>query len=569
MRDAIAVARELETPARFPVVIAGGGRLVGLSTAAFLANHGVAALVIERMRGGSPLPRAAHFHLRTLELLRVIGVEDEVKRQSERDFVPEGAIISMDALAGEKLADIVPSLNVGVDAALSPCRRLFVTQPGLETILRRRASEAGATVLEGREVVAVEQDADGVSVVVRDVDSGAEQRMRTQYLVGADGAHSTVREAADIPFDGRGVFSNSITIYFTADLSPQMLGKPLSVVYVNNPVFGGFFRLAKDCQSGFLVVNTVGDPRTNPDAANAAKDTSVERMTELVRVGAGVPDLDVRIDGVARWRSSSDVARRYRQRRILLAGDAAHVMPPNGGFGGNTGVQDAYDLAWKLALVVKGVAGSALLSTYDSERRPVGKFTVEQAYTRYVTRTAPYLGATDLQPFVADLEIELGYIYRSPAILAGERGAGEVDRPGHGDPRLTRAVPGSRAPHLWLDGDRGRCSTLDLFGRSFVLLAATDGEAWCEAAPAAAATLPGVSLDTYRVGGAGLAVRDGSFVEAYDVSSAGAVLVRPDGFVAWRARTAAGRPTDVVASALQTALMGEEGAMSLGAVHGL
>jgi 2-polyprenyl-6-methoxyphenol hydroxylase-like FAD-dependent oxidoreductase len=539
-----------------PVVIAGGG-LVGMASAAFLAQHGVAALVVERMRGESPLPRAAHFHLRTLELLRSIGVEEDVKRQSELDFVPEGAIVSMDSLAGRKLADIIPSLNVGVDDMLSPCRRLFVTQPGLEAILRRRATDAGARVMEGSEVAGVEQDDDGVTVVVRDVDSGAGRRLRASYLVGADGAHSTVRAALQIPFDGRGVFSNSLTIYFTADLAPQMLGKPLSVVYVNNSVLGGFFRLAKDCQSGFLVVNTVGDPRTNPDAANAAEDTSVERMIELVRAGAGVPDLDVRIDGVARWRSSSDVARRYHDGRVLLAGDAAHVMPPNGGFGGNTGVQDAYDLAWKLALVVDGVAPPALLSTYDAERRPVDKFTVEQAYTRYVTRTAPYLTATDLQPFVADLEIELGYIYRSPAILADEsevsEGSDDDDQSGHGDPRLTRAMPGSRAPHLWLERDARRRSTLDLFGRDFVLLAGPDGAAWCDAAPAAA--VPGVRLVAYRVGDAELAVPDDSFTEAYDVSRTGVVLVRPDGFVAWRARVASSGPVESLAAALRAALM--------------
>jgi 2-polyprenyl-6-methoxyphenol hydroxylase-like FAD-dependent oxidoreductase len=539
-----------------PVVIAGGG-LVGMASAAFLAQHGVAALVVERMRGESPLPRAAHFHLRTLELLRSIGVEEDVKRQSELDFVPEGAIVSMDSLAGRKLADIIPSLNVGVDDMLSPCRRLFVTQPGLEAILRRRATDAGARVMEGSEVAGVEQDDDGVTVVVRDVDSGAGRRLRASYLVGADGAHSTVRAALQIPFDGRGVFSNSLTIYFTADLAPQMLGKPLSVVYVNNSVLGGFFRLAKDCQSGFLVVNTVGDPRTNPDAANAAEDTSVERMIELVRAGAGVPDLDVRIDGVARWRSSSDVARRYHDGRVLLAGDAAHVMPPNGGFGGNTGVQDAYDLAWKLALVVDGLAPPALLSTYDAERRPVDKFTVEQAYTRYVTRTAPYLTATDLQPFVADLEIELGYIYRSPAILADEsevsEGSDDDDPSGHGDPRLTRAMPGSRAPHLWLERGARRRSTLDLFGRDFVLLAGPDGAAWCDAAPAAA--VPGVRLVAYRVGDAELAVPDDLFTEAYDVSRTGVVLVRPDGFVAWRARVASSGPVESLAAALRTALM--------------
>src|SRR5262249_3803239 len=184
---------------------------------------------------------------------RQAGIEDEVKRKSEEEFLPEGAIIAMDSLAGRKLADIIGSLNAGVEA-VSPCRRLFITQPGLEPVLRRRALEAGAAVLDGQEVVGFEQEVGGVTVTARDVDSGREQVFRTQYFIGADGAHSPVRDALGIPFEGRGVFSNSITIYFEADLAPLMLGKPISVIYINNPEFGGFFRLSKDCQSGFLAI---------------------------------------------------------------------------------------------------------------------------------------------------------------------------------------------------------------------------------------------------------------------------------------------------------------------------
>ena len=532
-----------------PVVIAGGG-LVGLSTAMFLADHGVASLVVERLRGGSPLPRAAHFHLRTLELFRAAGIEDAVKEQSEKEFVPEGAIVAMDSLSGRKLADIIPSLNVGVDDALTPCRRLFVSQPGLEPILRAKALTAGAVVLEGHEVIGAEQDDEGVTVTVRDVDRGAEQTRRGRYLVAADGAHSTMREALEIPFDGRGTFSNSITIYFTADLWPQLGGKPLGVIYINNPTFGGFFRLDKACQAGFLVVNTVGDPATNPDAANAAADTSEERLIELVRIGAGVADLPVRIDGLARWRASSDVARRYQDGRIFLAGDAAHVMPPNGGFGGNTGILDAYDLAWKLAFVVKGLADPRLLETYEAERRPVGVLTVEQAYSRYVTRTAPYLGATDYQPIAADLEVELGCLYRSPAISADAD-----DGAPHADPRETRARPGSRAPHLWVTRDNRRISTLDLFGRGFVLLVGEGSAGWREAADVASGSHPGVELELHGIGGPDLPLVDGSFSDAYDVSETGAVLVRPDGIVAWRARAGSPEERAALAEAVSAALM--------------
>jgi 2-polyprenyl-6-methoxyphenol hydroxylase-like FAD-dependent oxidoreductase len=531
-----------------PVLIAGGG-LVGLSAAMFLASHGIASLAVERLRGGSALPRAAHFHLRTLELFRAAGVEDQVRRQSEKEFLPEGAIVMMESLAGRKLADIIPSLNEGVEA-VSPCRRLFITQPGLEPILRARAEKAGARVLDGHEIVAVAEDADGVSVTARDVESGRERAFRARYLIGADGAHSRVRELCGIPFDGRGVFSNSITIYFTADLAPQLLGKPVSVIYINNPAFGGFFRVEKDCQSGFLVVNTVGDPKTNPDAANAAADVSEQRLIEFIRTGAGVPDLPVRIDGVARWRATSDVARRYQHGRVFLAGDAAHLMPPNGGFGGNTGVHDAHNLAWKLALVLKGVAGPKLLDTYEAERRPIGKFTVEQAYARYVTRTATYLGAKDYEPVAPDFNVELGHVYHSSAVLA-DGGDGRL----HDDPRQTLGRPGTRAPHLWLERDGRRLSTLDLFGRAFVLLAGREGAAWRYAATDAAREFPGLELEAHVVGLGRLGDPRGKFAEAYGVTAAGAALVRPDGVVGWRAKAASRDPVAEMAGALRAVLM--------------
>ena len=292
------------------------------------------------------------------------------------------------------------------------------------------------------------------------------------------------------------MFSNSITIYFHADLGPQLLGKQLSVIYINNATLGGFFRMDKDCKSGFLAVNTVGDPKKDPKAAaDAAADISEARLIEFVRAGAGIPDLPVKIDGVARWRATSDVARKFRDGRVFLAGDAAHLMPPNGGFGGNTGIHDAHNLAWKLALVLKGLAGPALLDTYEAERKPVGKFTVEQAYTRYVTRTAPYLGAKDFEPVANDFNIELGYLYCSPAICA-ENGEDKV----HDDPRQTFGRPGSRAPHLWLERDGKPVSTIDMAGSAFVLLAGPEGEAWCGAARNAAARA-GVALAAHRIGG--------------------------------------------------------------------
>ena len=517
-----------------PVLIAGGG-LVGLSAAAFLAHQGIRSLTIERLAASSPLPRAAFFHMRTLEMFRGLGIEDAVRTQSAKEFVPEGAIIAMETLAGRKLADIIPNLNEGVDV-LSPCRRLFLNQPTLEPILRECARAGGASIVQGAEIIDVHQDSGGVSLTIRKIDDKSTREVRGDYLIAADGAHSRIRAALGIDSEGRGAFSNSLTIYFTADLSPYVGDKAWSLIYVNNPRLRGFFRLNRAATAGFLGVNVVGDPALDPEAAvNAATDVSEARLIELVRAGVG-KDLPVRIDGYSRWRATASVARKLHDGRIFIAGDAAHLMPPNGGFGGNTGIHDAHNLAWKLALVIKGHAGAGLLDTYETERRPVAVFTVEQAFSRYVARTAPWLAArVQPEPLVDDLHIELGCLYNSPLGV-------------HADPRNTGGVPGSRAPHLWLESQGKRISTIDLAGR-YVLLAGATGSAWVDAAKDLTRGFGGVPLDAYCIG-RDLADPEHRFPAAYGISNSGASLVRPDGFVAWNSPGGVAKPV----TALQTAL---------------
>jgi 2-polyprenyl-6-methoxyphenol hydroxylase-like FAD-dependent oxidoreductase len=524
-----------------PILIAGGG-LTGLCAAAFLAQQGIRSTVIERLGTSSPLPRAAFFHMRTMELFRSLGIEDEVREQSSRDFTPEGAIVALESLSGRKLADIMPSLNEGV-AALSPCRRLYLNQPSLEPILRKRALSAGATVIEGAEVTGVDQDSQGVTVMTTDVENGSQRELRGQYLIAADGGHSRVRQLLGVQYEGRGAFSNSLTIYFTADLSPWIADHAWSVIYVNNARLSGFFRTNRSAQAGFLGVNTVGDPKLDPVAAtNAAADVSERRLIELVRAGVGVPDLDVKIDGFTRWRATASVAQRFQEQRIFIIGDAAHLMPPNGGFGGNTGVHDAHNLAWKLALVINGHAGEHLLSTYSSERKPVAQLTVEQAFSRYVARTAPWLPASPPpQAMINDLNIELGYLYNS-------------SQGPHADPRTTCGMPGSRAPHLWLTRSGGRVSTLDLV-RNYTLLSGPDGAAWNQVAAAVASECGGLPLDSHCIG-RDVGDPDGLFAEAYGVGPHGASLVRPDGFIAWRSRQNAAERGDEMRAALTQSLGG-------------
>ncbi len=523
-----------------PILIAGGG-LVGLSAPAFLASQGVRSLTLERLSASSPLPRAAFFHMRTLEMFRSIGIEHAVQSQSEKEFVPEGAIIAMDTLAGRKLADIIPNLNEGIDA-LSPCRRLFLNQPSLEPILRNCAHEGGATFVPGAEIVDVHQDSAGVRLTIRKMSDGSTHDVRGAYLIAADGGHSRVRAVLGIDYEGRGAFSNSLTIYFTADLSPYVGDKAWSLIYVNNPTLRGFFRLNRAATAGFLAINVLGDPELDPDAAvNAATDVSESRLIGLVRAGVGKRDLPVRIDGYSRWRATANVARRLRDGRVFIAGDAAHLMPPNGGFGGNTGIHDAHNLAWKLALVINGHAGSGLLDTYETERKPVAELTVEQSFSRYVARTAPWLAArVQPAPLVDDLRMELGYLYNSPLGV-------------HADPRSTRGAPGSRAPHLWLERRGQRVSTIDLAGRRFVLLTGAEGSAWLDAAMEASARLGGLPLDAYCVG-RDLTDPESRFPSTYGISSSGASLVRPDGFVAWRCPDTVTEPAAALHAALSASL---------------
>ncbi|HEX6461386.1 MAG TPA: FAD-dependent monooxygenase [Thermoleophilaceae bacterium] len=507
-----------------PVLIVGGS-MVGLSMAAFLAFHGVRALAVERHGGTAIHPRAAHFHLRTLEVFRAMGMEDDVRRKSEEQYDSDGGISSIESLAGKEIAKFIPSLNAGVEE-VSPTRRLFLTQEALEPILREHARALGAELRYSTEVSDFEQNGDGVIVTTREVESGAERRIRADYLVACDGWRSPVRERLGIAMEGHGLISNSITIYFRADVEKYVAGRTEAVFYVFNDVMRGFFRLDRGCQTGFLVVNTAGDV-SKPEATNVAEGITRERAEELLRASIGVPDIDVEVLDIAPWKAIADNAATFQSGRVLLAGDAAHTMPPNGGFGGNTGVQDAFNLAWKIAHVLRGEAGPELVDTYDAERQPTGRLTIEQAYTRYVLRTAPYLGTDHIQPIVDDLSLEIGHRYRSSAVLADA--SVEDDGLPYVNPRESRALPGTRAPHLWLSEG---VSTLDLFRRRMVLLTA-----------AADLDVPGVEVHR---------IDHPEFCEAYGVGRDGAVLVRPDGYVAWRMPEAAS--TEAITEAVQSVL---------------
>jgi len=525
---------DIETP-----VLIVGGSLVGMSTALLLAHHGISALTVEHHRGTAIHPRAALIHQRTMEIFRTVGVEQIVMQKSAEQFDQDGAVMSAETLAGKEIAYFIPNLNEGI-RDVSPTVRVFITQKLLEPLLQARAQEFGAQLRFATEMISFEQDADGVTAVIRDRDTGKESTVRARYMVAADGSRSRIREQLGIRMLGRGVFSKSATIYFRADVTPLLRGRNLSIILIVHPELRGFFRIEKPFLSGFLAVNTLGD--ADHPITDVTTGLDEKRCLELMHTALGDDSVPVQIENVMHWESRADVAERFQQGCIFLAGDAAHVMPPYGGFGGNTGIADAHNLAWKLAAVLKGTAGPELLSTYEPERRPASAFTVEQAYTRYVVRSAQYLGTAGMQKAENDLNIELGYCYRSSAVISE---ADDDDR-GHESPRESKGRPGRRAPHLYIDHNGQRISTLDLFGRNFVLLTGPEGAAWREAAPPASRECR-VEMDVHRIS-------EPAFCDAYGISPSGAVLVRPDGFVAWRGKTAESATSETIARVLRAVL---------------
>lgn len=508
-----------------PVLVVGGS-LVGMTTAMLLGKHEVAATVVERHPGTAIHPRAAFLLQRSVEILRESGIEDQVREESLQQFDPDGAVMSVRSLAGEEIAYHIANLNEGV-RDMSPSERTFVSQIALEPRLQARAEELGADVHFSTELIDFSEDGTGVTATVADRVTGETREIRAQYMVAADGPRSTVRDRLGIGVEGHGVFSKAVTIYFKADVSGLLRGRNLSVVLVNNPELRGFFRFEKPYRSAFLVVHTVGDP--DDPVTDIWPDRSDAEWIELVNAALGTDEVQVEIDDVMRWEAVADVADSYGTERVLLAGDAAHAVPPYGGYGGNMGIHDAHNFAWKLAMVLAGTAGPGLLATYEPERRPIARFTAEQAYTRYVQRAAPYLATDDLHPIVDDLTIDLGHRYHSAAVVE----APDADTTVHDNPRELHAVAGSRAPHVWLERDGTKLSTLDLFGDSFVLIGGPNADALSQRWLAAFATA-GLALDIHLVGATGLRDPDGAFLATYALCRSGAVVVRPDGFVAWR-----------------------------------
>jgi 2-polyprenyl-6-methoxyphenol hydroxylase-like FAD-dependent oxidoreductase len=520
-----------------PVLIVGAG-LVGLSSSLFLAWHGIPSLLVERHAGFSLQPRARDINALTMEAYHKVGLEEAIYQTSPPDR-PSGSITRMKSLVDLQGRVLVQDMSTP-KGELSSMRTSFIGQSGLEPLLLRQAQALGQTLgsawCYSSELVSWEQDAHEVRAVIRDLLDGKCHVVHTQYLIAADGNTSEIREQTGIAKRGPGLLSREINLLFRSEALKQVLqNRTFFRCYIDNPHVTGTMSFTVDYET--QVVNGGVLTLSLPLDSSEREDNFMgERGLALIRAAIGVPDLPIELIDVSSWDAAAFVAERFQQERLFLVGDAAHVIPPTGGFGANTGIADAYNLAWKLAFVLHEQAGPALLNTYNAERQPIAQLTVDQAYALYRERLAPRAPRIKSESQVSAFPtldhdtIIFGTRIHSTAIVPSHWNENNYE-----DPHHPSGQPGTRAPYVPLiDTQRQHLSTLDLFGQQFVLLTSDCGDTWKEIVSAVMQHLK-VHIQVYSIGARGdFVVDEKRWSDTYHLCEHEAVLVRPDGIIAWR-----------------------------------
>ncbi|ACL42515.1 MULTISPECIES: FAD-dependent oxidoreductase [Micrococcaceae] len=572
------------------VLIVGSGP-AGSSAALFLSSLGVPNIVITKYRWTANTPRAHITNQRTMEIFRDLGIEDQVLADATPHHMI-GDTVFCTSIAGEEIGRILtwgnhPARHADYELA-SPSLNCDIPQTYLEPILVRNATMRGTQTQFSTEYVSHQQDEDGVTVRVLNRLTGHGYTIRAKYLIGADGARSRVAADVGLPYEGRMDIAGSMNITFKADIAEFVGHRPSVLYWVVQPgsniggIGAGLVRMVRPWNEWLIVWGF--------DIAHGTPEVSEDDARQVVRNLIGVPDLDVDITGISLWGNNEQYATRLHAGRVFCAGDAVHKHPPSNGLGSNTSIQDSYNLAWKLAAVLKGQAGVELLETYTIERAPVAKQIVTRAnksgreFGKLFealgidnAETAEEMnaliesrknntaeGAAKRQAIHAAMEIknyefnahgvELGQHYDSSAIVPDGT---EKPAPAR-DPELyyePSTYPGGRLPHAWIGDNVHKHSTHDLapYGQ-FTVFTGITGEDWTTAAQKVSERL-GVTIGSVVIG-PGQDVTDLYFdwAKLREVAESGAVLVRPDKHVGWRADRLADDPEGALYAAVAAIL---------------
>jgi 2,4-dichlorophenol 6-monooxygenase len=569
------------------VLIVGSGPAGG-AAALCLSALGVPNTMITKYRWTANTPRAHITNQRAMEVFRDLGVEDQVLADATEHALV-GDTVFCTSIAGEEIGRIRtwgthPAREADYQLA-SPCLICDIPQTYLEPILVKNATARGTQSRFSTEYLSHTQDADGVTTTVRDRLTGAVYTIRSKYLIGADGARSLVAEHIGLPYEGQMDIAGSMNITFKADISAHVATRPSVLYWVIQPgsnvggIGAGLVRMVRPWNEWLIVWGyDISQPPPEVDKAAA---------TQIVRNLLGMPDIDVEITGTSLWGNNEMYATHLQRQRVFCAGDAVHRHPPSNGLGSNTSIQDSYNLAWKLAAVLRGQAGPELLESYSAERAPVARQIVTRANksSREFGQFFEVLGLTEAETeeemrqqieerkantargaakraaLVAAMElknyefnahgVELGQFYTSTAVI----GDGSARPRPQRDPELyyqASTVPGSHLPHVWVGDATTKLSTLDLapYDR-FTLITGIAGEAWAQAAANVAKDL-GIPLGTVIIG-PGREVTDiyYDWARIREIEEDGVLLVRPDKFIGWRSMTLPDDPESALRAALR------------------
>ncbi|MDH6532570.1 2,4-dichlorophenol 6-monooxygenase [Aurantimicrobium minutum] len=572
------------------VVIIGSGP-AGASMALALSRLGIKNIMLTKYRWTANTPRAHITNQRAMEFFRELGIEEQVKADSTPHHLI-GDTVFCTSIAGEELGRILtwgtsPERHADYEAA-SPTLNCDIPQTYLEPILVKNATMAGTQTRFSSEYLSHVQDAEGVTVRVLDRVSGLEFSVRGKYLYAADGARSKVAEEIGLDFEGAMDIAGSMNITFKADIAPLVNHRPSVLYWVVQPganvggIGTGLVRMVRPWNEWLIVWGY--------DINGPTPDITEEMATEIVRNLLGMPDLDIEITGYSLWGVNEMYATTLQRGRVFCGGDAIHRHPPSNGLGSNTSVQDSYNLAWKIASVIKGYAGSELLETYTPERAPVAKQIVLRANksSREFADIFTALGfdkAENEQQMAEEIRsrkdntpearqkrnalakalklkdyefnshgVEMGQFYESSAVLSSGMKKSAPTR----DPELyyhPSTFPGSPLPHVWVGDNNRKYSTLDLCPSSqFTLITGISGQAWAEAAEKVAAHLD-IPLKAVVIG-PGREVTDLYFdwERAREIDEDGVLLVRPDKIIAWRSICSVKDPVSTLTEVLNSVL---------------
>jgi len=556
------------------VLIVGSGP-AGSSAGLMLSTYGIPNVIVTKYGWLANSPRAHLNNQRTMEILRDMGIEPEiVEKASPQDIL--GNAVFCTSLAGEELGRLrmfgTEPRRRADHILASPCAMCDLPQNLLEPIILGAAAQRGTKVRLNSEYLSCRQDPDRVTAEVLDRVSGETYQIRAKYLLGADGANSQVAEDAGLPMQGKMGVAGSMNIVFRCDLTKYVLHRPSVLYWVLQPgcdvggVGMGVIRMVRPWNEWLAIWGydiQAGAPELTDQAAEA-----------IVRNLIGDPEVPIEIRSRSLWTVNDMYATRYSTGRVFCMGDAVHRHPPMNGLGSNTSIQDAYNLAWKLALVLKDKASPRLLDTYNQERVPIGEQIVKRA-NKSIGETGPIFEALGLHPGIEVAQmwrnmearktatpeaaeqreklrkailqknyefnthgVELNQRYRSSAVASD----GTPEPPLHRDPELyfhPTTWPGARLPHVWLQKDGHPISTLDVAGKGrFVVLTGIGGEGWIDAAKKASAQYE-IAIEAFVIGpGRHLTDLYGEWAEAREIGESGCLLVRPDAHIGWRAAEA-------------------------------